>query len=53
MPDNGELHDIFGTGAMGMSVMDELVQRGPRRVRRCRWSRPRLRAEALVPGEGA
>jgi nucleoside-diphosphate-sugar epimerase len=33
MPDNGELHVVFGTGPMGMSVMDELVQRGPRRVR--------------------
>jgi nucleoside-diphosphate-sugar epimerase len=33
MTDNDELHVIFGTGAVGMSVMDELVQRGPRRVR--------------------
>jgi nucleoside-diphosphate-sugar epimerase len=36
MPDNGELrelHVVFGTGPVGMSVMDELVQRGPRRVR--------------------
>jgi nucleoside-diphosphate-sugar epimerase len=36
MTDNGELrefHVIFGTGAVGMSVMDELVRRGPRRVR--------------------
>src|SRR5215211_6196899 len=33
MTDNGELHVVFGTGAVGMSVMDELVQRGPRRVR--------------------
>ena len=28
MTDNEELHVIFGTGAVGMSVMDELVQRG-------------------------
>jgi nucleoside-diphosphate-sugar epimerase len=33
MTDNGGLHVVFGTGPMGMSVMDELVQRGPRRVR--------------------
>jgi nucleoside-diphosphate-sugar epimerase len=33
MTDNGQLHVVFGTGAVGMSVMDELVQRGPRRVR--------------------
>jgi nucleoside-diphosphate-sugar epimerase len=33
MTDNGELHVVFGTGAVGMSVMDELIQRGPRRVR--------------------
>jgi uncharacterized protein YbjT (DUF2867 family) len=33
MIDNGELHVIFGTGAVGMAVMDELMQRGPRRVR--------------------
>ena len=33
MPDNEELHVIFGTGAVGMAVMDALVQRGPRRVR--------------------
>ena len=33
MTDNEELHVIFGTGAMGMSVMDELMQRGRRRVR--------------------
>jgi nucleoside-diphosphate-sugar epimerase len=32
MIDNSELHVVFGTGAVGMSVMDELVQRG-RRVR--------------------
>jgi hypothetical protein len=28
MTDNGELQVVFGTGAVGMSVMDELVQRG-------------------------
>jgi nucleoside-diphosphate-sugar epimerase len=33
MTDNGELHVVFGTGAMGMSVMDALMQRGGRRVR--------------------
>jgi nucleoside-diphosphate-sugar epimerase len=33
MSDNVELHVIFGTGAVGMSVMDELMQRGRRRVR--------------------
>jgi nucleoside-diphosphate-sugar epimerase len=33
MTDNGELHVVYGTGAVGMAVMDELVQRGPRRVR--------------------
>jgi uncharacterized protein YbjT (DUF2867 family) len=33
MTDNVELHVIFGTGAVGMSVMDALVQRGRRRVR--------------------
>ena len=33
MTDNEELHVVFGTGAMGMSVMDALMQRGRRRVR--------------------
>src|SRR5688572_27343171 len=33
MTDNEELHVIFGTGAMGMSVIDELMQRGRRRIR--------------------
>jgi uncharacterized protein YbjT (DUF2867 family) len=33
MTDNGELHVIFGTGAVGISVMDELIRRGRRRVR--------------------
>jgi nucleoside-diphosphate-sugar epimerase len=33
MTDKEELHVIFGTGAVGMSVMDALVQRGRRRVR--------------------
>jgi nucleoside-diphosphate-sugar epimerase len=33
MPDNGEFHVVFGTGPVGMSVMDALVQRGSHRVR--------------------
>ena len=33
MTDNGELHVIFGTGAVRISVMDELIRRGRRRVR--------------------
>jgi nucleoside-diphosphate-sugar epimerase len=33
MSDNVELHVIFGTGPVGLSVMDALVQGGPRRVR--------------------
>ena len=33
MSENGELHVVYGTGPVGMSVMDELVQRGRRRVR--------------------
>src|ERR671913_2300048 len=33
MTDNGEMHVVFGTGAVGMCVMDELIQRGSRRVR--------------------
>jgi nucleoside-diphosphate-sugar epimerase len=33
MTENGEMHVIFGTGAVGMSVMDELIRRGPRRIR--------------------
>ena len=28
MTDNGELHDVFGTGPVGLAVMDELGQRG-------------------------
>jgi nucleoside-diphosphate-sugar epimerase len=32
MADNGELHVVYGTGPVGMAVMDALVQRG-RRVR--------------------
>jgi nucleoside-diphosphate-sugar epimerase len=30
MADNGELHVVFGTGPVGMSVTDELVQMGKR-----------------------
>ena len=33
MTDNGELHVVFGTGPVGLAVMDELGQRGKRRVR--------------------
>jgi nucleoside-diphosphate-sugar epimerase len=33
MTDHGELHVIFGTGPVGMAVMDALIQRGRRRVR--------------------
>jgi nucleoside-diphosphate-sugar epimerase len=33
MTDNEKLHVIFGTGAMGMAVMDELIRRGRRRIR--------------------
>jgi nucleoside-diphosphate-sugar epimerase len=33
MTDNVELHVVFGTGAVGMAVIEELVQRGTRRVR--------------------
>ncbi len=33
MTDNEELHVVFGTGAVGMAVMDELIRRGRRRVR--------------------
>jgi nucleoside-diphosphate-sugar epimerase len=33
MTDKGELHVVFGTGAVGMSMMDELIRRAPRRVR--------------------
>ncbi len=32
MTDNGELHVVYGTGPVGMAVMDALVHRG-RRVR--------------------
>src|SRR5215213_2747498 len=30
MTDNGDLHVVFGTGAVGMSVMDELLSNGKR-----------------------
>src|SRR5215210_4629571 len=30
MTDNGELHAIFGTGPVGLAVMDELVSKGKR-----------------------
>jgi nucleoside-diphosphate-sugar epimerase len=33
MTDNEELHVVFGTGAVGMAVVDELIRRGRRRVR--------------------
>jgi nucleoside-diphosphate-sugar epimerase len=33
MTDNEELHVVFGTGAVGMSVIDELIRRSPKRVR--------------------
>ena len=58
MTDNGEIHVIFGTGPVGMSVMDELSSRGKRvrmvnrsgradvpegvEVRRGRRRRPRI-----------
>jgi nucleoside-diphosphate-sugar epimerase len=54
MTDNGELHVVFGTGAVGMSVMDELVQRGPRRVRMVnRSGRARVPHGAEVVGGDA
>src|SRR3954449_9564959 len=33
MSDNVELHVVFGTGPVGMSMMDVLAKRGPTRVR--------------------
>src|ERR687896_254373 len=30
MTDNGELHVVFGTGPVGLAVMDELVSKGKR-----------------------
>jgi hypothetical protein len=33
MTENGELHVVFGTGPVGMSVMEGLMQTGRRRVR--------------------
>jgi nucleoside-diphosphate-sugar epimerase len=33
MTDNGELHVVFGSGPVGMAVMDALMQKGGRRVR--------------------
>ena len=30
MTDNNQLHVVFGTGPVGMAVMDELVSRGTR-----------------------
>ena len=33
MTDNVELHVVYGTGPVGMAVMDALIQRGRRRVR--------------------
>src|SRR5215213_8915965 len=33
MSDNEGLHVVYGTGPVGMSVMETLLQRGPRRVR--------------------
>jgi hypothetical protein len=54
MPDNGELHVVFGTGPVGMSVVDELVQRGPRRVRMVnRSGRARVPYGAEVVGGDA
>jgi hypothetical protein len=37
MTDN-ELHVVFGTGPVGLAVMDELVSKG-KRGRRCRGRR--------------
>jgi nucleoside-diphosphate-sugar epimerase len=54
MTDNGELHVVFGTGAVGMSVMDELVQKGARRVRMVnRSGRARVPHGAEVVGGDA
>ena len=54
MTDNGELHVIFGTGAVGISVMDELIRRGPRRVRMVnRSGRARVPAGVEVVGGNA
>ena len=44
MSDSGELHVVFGTGPVGISVMDELVKRG-RQVRMVNRS-----GRASVPG---
>src|ERR671916_1715436 len=30
MGDNGELHVVFGTGPVGLAVMDELLKKGKR-----------------------
>jgi len=54
MTDHGELHVIFGTGAVGMSVMDELIRRGPKRVRMVnRSGRARVSAGVEVVGGNA
>src|ERR671910_3859998 len=54
MTDNGELHVVCGTGAVGMAVMDELVQRGPRRIRMInRSSRARVPHGVEVVGGDA
>ena len=36
MTDNNELHVVFGSGPVGMAVMDELVSKGSYR---CLWYR--------------
>jgi nucleoside-diphosphate-sugar epimerase len=54
MTDNEELHVVFGTGAVGMSVMDELIRRGPKRVRMVnRSGRARVPAGVEVVGGDA
>src|ERR671913_1490689 len=54
MTDNGEMHVVFGTGAVGMCVMDELIQRGPRRVRMVnRSGRARVPHDVEVVGGDA
>jgi nucleoside-diphosphate-sugar epimerase len=54
MTDNEELHVVFGTGAVGMSVMDELIRRGRRRVRMVnRSGRARVSEGVEVVGSDA
>jgi len=54
MTDSGELHVVFGTGPVGLAIMDELVSKGKRVRMVNRGGRANVpEGVEVVPGDGA